>query len=128
MTKLTTKEKEALIWTTSEIMDRARQTPAESTDPIYILKAAGHKPNEYYKACERLEVGIFAGVLEGPFGALESLILKICIENTTWINQYRTGDATADDPVAINEALATLRSLAAKLEAFGIEIAHIPFD
>ena len=128
MTEINQKEKEALIWTLAEVLDRATQTPAERTDPIYILRSAGHKPKDFRKAAERIEKQVYAGKLEAPFSPVEMLILKICVEQSSWINQYRTGGPTAGNKALIDEALATLRSLAAKFEALGIEIVHIPFD
>lgn len=128
MTPLYQKEKEALLWMLAEIAYRVTQKVSSPTEAVFILKAAGHKPKDIAKAVERVETQVFAGALTAPFSPLELLILQTCVEQSTWINQYRNGGATAGNQGFIDEALSALRTLAAKLEGFGIEITHIPFD
>lgn len=125
---ITIKEAEAIMWGLAEIGDRPRRMAGDSTDPLRHLLDAGYSRSLISSTCIEMEVMCYTKFLSPPFTDLEAMILRLCIENTSWINAYRVNDPTKDSPAHIDEALATLRSLAAKLEAYGIEINHIPFN
>lgn len=125
---LSTKESEAFMWGLAQIGDYVTRITADPADPLFILLAAGWPRRAIANACEELMPVVCAGSLTDELSPLERAILRLCVENTTWIDCYRTHEITADNPVLIEEALSTLRSLAAKLELLGIEVNHIPFD
>lgn len=123
---LTSKESEALLWGLAQIGDHVQRTPVGSDDPLFILLEDGWPRRAIARACEELSPVAVGNWLAGGWSELEQTILRLCVENTTWITIYRTHDITAGDSVMIEEALATLRSLAAKLDSFGIEVNYIP--
>lgn len=125
---LSTKESEAFMWGLAQIGDYVSRITDDAADPLFILLAAGWSRRSIADACEELMPVVCTGSLTSELSPLERTILRLCVENTTWIDCYRTHEITADNPVLIEEALSTLRSLAAKLEQLGIEVNHIPFD
>lgn len=125
---LSTKESEAFMWGLAQIGDYVTRIPTDASDPLFILLAAGWPRRAIANACEELMPVVCAGSLTSELSPLERTILRLCVENTTWIDCYRTHEITADNPVLIEEALSTLRSLAAKLEQLGIEVNYIPYD
>lgn len=124
---LAEKEGEALMWGLAQIGDYLNRRPNQPNDPLFILLNEGWSRKAIGEACERLFEVAYGDWLSEPWTDLERSILRCCIENTTWIETYRTHQPTAGNSAEITRALETLRSLATKLDAFGIEIAHIPF-
>ena len=61
--------------------------------------------------------------LSDPMTPLQKSILRVCVENTTWIDQN-----LRVLPHMVKEANAALISLAQKLEAFDIHVNHISAD
>lgn len=122
---LTSKESEGLLWGLAQIGDYINREVSDPTDPLFILLADGWQRRAIARACDDLSPVAVGNWLAGDWSALEQAILRLCVENTSWIEIYRTHDITADNPIMIEEALAALRSLARKLDAFGVEINHI---
>lgn len=126
---LSKKEAEAIVWVLAEIIDASEDyIPGRPTEPLAVIYDAGFPPWPTREAAEKLEKMVFTGEIKGPLSPLDCLILRTCVENSTWIEGYRTREPTAHSSAHINEALATLRDLAAKLEDFGIEVSRIPFE
>lgn len=125
---LTLKESEALLWGFAMMGDYAHEPPDDETDPVYLLLKAGYRPEQFEAACKRLRPMALDDYLREPFSDLEKMILRLAVENTSWITTYRTHAPTRDSPMLIREALTALRTLAAKLEDFGIEVNYIPND
>lgn len=119
---LTSKESEALLWGLGQIGDYVNREVTDRADPLFILLADGWTRRAIARACDELSPVAVGNWLAGEWSELESTILRLCVENTSWIAVYRTHDLTAGDPTQINQALAALRSLAVKLDKFGIEI------
>lgn len=125
---LSPKEGEAIMWGCAQIGDYIGQDVGDPTDPRFILLNAGWSREAIKTACEGLEE-VACGTTLGPaYTPLEQAILRCCVENTSWIDAYRSNEPTKNSPACINQALAALRSLAGKLETLGIDINHIPFN
>lgn len=122
---LTAKEAEALMWASAEMVDLV--DPSESRAVAEMLNR-GWPHASIRKAGTELENIAAVRVLPATIGMAVRDALIVAVENTTWIECYRTADQTKDSPGHINEALVTLRSLATKLDTLGIEINHIPYD
>lgn len=122
------KEGEAIMWCLGQIVNWPEREPEGPYDPLFVLLARGfNRAAIMDTGCEMYSIA-YDHQLAEPLTALEKAILKVCVENTTWIDVYRRGEPTADNPAAINEALRTLRELSVKLEGFGIEIDRIPYE
>ena len=118
---ITAKEGEAVMWCLGQIVNFPDRELLSETDPLRILIEEGFSRAEIMKAGEAMFDVAYGDWLSDPMTPLEKSILRVCVENTTWISQY-----VRDLPGMIGEAKAALRSLARKLEAFGIEVSHIP--
>lgn len=125
---LTQKEAEAVLWGVAQIGDRPNRKTEGDSDPLYILLDSGYTRREIVQACKEIEVVCYRRFVDEPLDPIEQDILRLCVENTSWIDAYRRNEPTRNSPAHIEEALATLRGLAAKLEDFDIEVSHIPFD
>lgn len=125
---LNRKEAEALAWGLAGIGDFIDRRIESPTDPLAILINLGYSRDQIGEAVEGLWEVAYGDWLAGGWTDLEKAILRCCIENTDWIGVYRTSEPTKSSPGHIEEALAALRSLAAKFEHFGIEVNHLPFD
>lgn len=117
--RLETKELEALMWCLGEIADRPDRVPEDPTDPLAVLLAAGWPRDDIMEAATRLLEDVYMFHLGEPFEDIEREILRVCIENGSWVHAYiKLGPAggTAED------CRRALRELAKKLEEnFGIE-------
>lgn len=122
------KEAEALMWVAGQIGNWPERKPKDDRDPLAVLLAAGYNRSAIMEAVGAIEQIAYNKLISEPLTALERDMLRVCIENTSWIETYRTHEPTAHVPALIEEALAALRSLAKKLDRFGIEITHIPFN
>lgn len=125
---ITDKEGEALMWGLAQIGDYLDRTPTEASDPLYILLHAGYTRPQIKMGVEGLWEVAYGKYLGGGWTELEKTILRLCVENTSWITTYRTTAPTRDNPGFINEALGALRSLAAKFDKLGVEINHLPYE
>lgn len=125
---LTKKEGEAICWGLARIGDFIEREPDGPTDPLAILLTLGYSRPIIAKAVEGLWEVAYGDTLTGDLTELEGHILRLCVENTDWITVYRTSASTKYSKPHIEEALAALRSLAAKFDELGIEVNYIPFE
>lgn len=124
---ITDKEAEALMWGLAQIGDHAhRKNVTDPSDPLFILLEAGHEPKAIQARCEEMFAHAYTNCLTDPFTDLERLILRLCVENSSWVWHYK--EHLPEKPTMAREARAALRSLAEKLEIFGIEINILPTD
>lgn len=120
---LTGKEGEALMFALTFVVDIPNRTPEEQNDPLAILFAEGFGRREIMACGPRLYDFCFGDYIEEPLSDVEKAILRVCVENTTWLQPY-----IDLKPEMVGVAKRTLRDLAAKLETLGIEVNHIPND
>lgn len=125
---LTKKEAEAICWGLARIGDFIDREPDGPTDPLAILLTLGYSRPIITKAIEGLWEVAYGDTLTDDLTELERHIFRLCVENTDWITVYRTAAPTKDSPPHIDEALAALRSLAAKFDKLGIEVNYLPFE
>lgn len=124
---ITDKEAEALMWGFAQIGDHAFRTGVtDKADPLFILLEAGYQPQAIHEACEEMFPIVFTNCLAGPFTELETMILRLSVENSSWIFHYQLH--FPESKGMISEARAALRTLAAKLELIGIDINILPTD
>lgn len=123
---ITDKESEALMWGLAQIGDHLDRRPTDPSDPLRIALDAGYSRKAIALTCAGLFAQVYTDWLTGPFGDLDKLLLRLCVENTTWVTTYRTTEPTRSSPPLISEAMEALRTLSKKLEAFDIEVNHIP--
>jgi hypothetical protein len=97
--------------------------PEQQNDPLAALLAEGFDRKEIMAAGPRLYEFCFGDFIAEPLSEVEKAILRVCVENTTWLQPY-----IDLKPEMVGIAKKTLRDLAAKLETFGIEVNHIPND
>lgn len=120
---LTVKEGEAIMWCLGQIANYPDRPALSSSDPLAVLFAEGHERAEVMAAANAMFEMAYGDWLVDPTTALERSILRVCVENTTWITAY-----VQDLPGQVPEAKATLRNLAGKLELVGVEVNYIPAD
>lgn len=124
---ITDKEAEGLMWGFAQIGDHAfREAVTDPSDPLFILLKAGYAPAAIQACCEGLFEYAFANCLTDPFTTLEKLILRLSVENSSWVYHYQLH--MPEEKVMIEQARAALRSLAHKLELFEIHINYLPTD
>jgi hypothetical protein len=124
---ITDKEAEALMWGFAQIGDHAfREGVDDPSDPLFILLEAGYQPAAINACCEGMFEYAYANCLSDPFTDLERLILRLSVENSSWVYHYQIH--MPEELAMIKEARAALRSLAAKLEFFDIQINIMPTD
>jgi len=124
---ITNKEAEALMWGFAQIGDHAtREGVTDKSDPLFILLDLGYEPQAITDCCESMFEYAYANCLSDPFTPLEMLILRLSVENSSWVYHYQFH--FPEEKLMIKEARAALRTLAEKLELFGIEVNHIPED
>lgn len=114
------------MWGIAQIGDKVCRKTDDPSDPLFILLADGWTRRAIGLACDGLMPVAIGNWLAGEWTELERTILRLCVENTSWIDAYRNHHPTAGDTTMINEALTALRTLAAKLDSFGIEVNYIP--
>ena len=124
---ITDKEAEGLMWGFAQIGDHAYRTDVtDPADPLYILLKEGYQPDAINACCEGMFEYAYANCLTDPFTDLERLILRLSVENSSWVYHYQLH--MPDETGMIKEARAALRSLAEKLEFFDIHINILPTD
>ena len=124
---ITDKEAEALMWGFAQIGDHAfRENVTDPADPLFILLKEGYQPEAIHKCCEGMFEYAYANCLTDPFTELEKLILRLSVENSSWVYHYQLH--MPEETAMIKEARAALRSLAEKLEFFDIHINILPTD
>lgn len=124
---ITDKEAEALMWGFAQIGDHAfREDVTDPADPLFILLKEGYKPQVIQDCCEGLFPYAYVNCLSDPFTELEALILRLAVENSSWVYHYQYH--FPEEKRMITEARAALRTLAEKLDLFGIEINILPTD
>lgn len=121
------KEAEGLMWGFAQIGDHAdRVGVTDPADPLFILLQAGYQPDAIKECCEGLFEFAYANCLSDPFTELERLILRLSVENSSWVYHYQLH--FPEHTTMIRDARAALRSLAQKLDLFGIEVNFLPQD
>lgn len=120
---LTEKEGEAIMWGLGQIVNYPSRRPRSDTDPLSVLLNEGFRREAIMTTGNDLFQLAYGDCIQEPLSELERAILRVCVENTTWVEQY-----IEHRPQQAEEARATLRSLATKLETLGIEVNHIPND
>lgn len=127
---LTAKEAEAIMWTIGQVTNFPDRPTTGDRDPLYVLFDMGFARADIMPTALAMQKWCFRDLaaIVKPVSVLQAAILRVCVENTTWITPYRTMEPTRGNPDMIEEALRTLRGLAVKLESLGIEITHIPND
>jgi len=120
---LTAKEGEAIMWCLGQIANYPDRPVLSETDPLGILLNEGFSRAGIMDTANGLFEVAYGDWLSDPLTPLQKSILRVCVENTTWVTSYVEGM-----PSLAGDARATLRSLAAKLEAFDIEVSYIPAD
>jgi hypothetical protein len=117
------REGEAIMWALGQIVNEPEREAYGPTDPLRVLLDAGHKRSEIMKVGEALFQFAYDDWITGPLTDVQRDILRVCVENSTFLIAYRQ-----NFPGLLQEAEKALRTLAVKLEAFGIEVSHIPDD
>lgn len=121
------KEAEGLMWGFAQIGDHAfRENVTDPSDPLCILLEAGYQPQAIHECCEAMFEFAYANCLTDPFTDLERMILRLSVENSSWVYHYQLH--FPEQRVLIRQAREALRTLAEKLELFGIEVNYLPQD
>jgi hypothetical protein len=120
---LADKEPEALLWGLSQLTDVPNREPRGPADPFSVLFSEGFERKAIVTAATALHEFAYDGHIIEPLTDLDKAILRVCVENSTWLYPY--GEFR---PEYVPIAKKTLRDLAAKLEMFGIEVNHLPND
>lgn len=115
------KEGEALLWGLSIIGDLPERDIEGPQDPLGVLLREGYSRNALAERCQALTEFAYGDCIVGPLIDIDRSILRVCVENTTWLEPYRDYY-----PEMLGTAKATLRSFAAQLETLDIEVSHIP--
>lgn len=129
MTEIAITEKmgEAIMWGLAQIGDQPRRQTKEPSDPLFILLQKYDRSDIIHTVTEFWNVA-YGDVISEPLTDLQKDILRVCIENTTWLQSYRDNPIIPDPEPMVREGKAALRELASRLEVFGIEVSHIPDD
>lgn len=120
---ITPKEVEAIMWGLAQIGDVPDRGTDGPADPLFILLQRGHRRPDIVTTCAWFFDHLEGHVLKGPYTQLQADILGLCVSNTSWLDSY---DRASLSRAMKTEATAALRSLAYKVETFGIEVSHIP--
>lgn len=117
------KETEILLWSIAEIGDVPSRVPEDPSDPLAVLLAAGHARTDILRACAELENSLDSGTITEPLTSIDRDLLRVCIENSSLLEPYRTEKKGL---AAENEVKSALRRFATRLEFLGVEINHLP--
>jgi hypothetical protein len=117
------REGEAIMWCLGQIVNEPEREPLGPTDPLQVLLDAGHARADIMRVGDASFQFAYDDWITGPLTSLQKDILRVCVENTTFLIAYRM-----NFPGLHGEAAKALRTLAVKLEAFDIEVSHIPDD
>ena len=120
---LAQKEGEAIMWCLGQIANYPDREVYSETDPLGVLLNEGFARDEIINTANAMFDIAYGDWISDPMTALQKTILRVSVENTTWIGEY-----LITLPHMIGEAKAALRSLATKLDAFDIHVNHIPAD
>ncbi len=121
------KEAEGLMWGFAQIGDYAdREGVTDPSDPLVPLLKAGYQPQAIHECCEALFEFAYMKCLTDPFTDLEKMILRLSVENSSWVYHYQLH--FPEETVMIRQSREALRTLAVKLELFGIEVNYLPQD
>jgi hypothetical protein len=120
---MTAREGECIMWMLSLLVDYPDRTPESETDALFVLLKEGFKQPEIVRVADSMFELAYGNWLHDSLTDLEKAILRVSVENTTWLMTYRE-----KLPHLVTEAQKTLRSLATKFEAIGIDVNHIPND
>lgn len=120
---ITPKEAEAIVWGLGQIVNDPDRGVLSKADPLGILLNEGFDRAAIMKSGNELMEVVYTKWLTDPMTPLEKALLRVSIENSTWLEPY-----IEEMPSYVGEARAALRSLAGKLEAFDIYVNHIPND
>lgn len=123
---LSEKDREIIAWGLGQIVNYPDRADTGPGDPLYVLLAAGHPRDSIMTTAEAMFELAYGWTLTDALTALERDILRVCVENTSWVTAYVECEPTANDPRAIDESRGHLRSLAAKLDELGIEVNFMP--
>ena len=111
------------MWGLGQVVNYPDRAVLSETDPLGILLDEGFSREAIMKTGNDMFQVAHGDWLSDPLSNLEKAILRVCVENSTWVTCY-----VEHSPSIAGQAKATLRSLAAKLEAFDIEVNFIPAD
>lgn len=117
------KETEILLWSIAEIGDVPTRVPDDPSDPLAVLLAAGHARADILRACAELEKSLYSGAIAEPTNSINRDLLRVCIENSSLLEPYRTGKKGLAAETEVKHAL---RRFAKRLEFLGVEINHLP--
>ena len=120
---LTQKEGEAIMWCLGQIVNYPDRELQSETDPLRVLIEEGFSREDIMETGNAMFEIACGDWLSDPMMPLQKSILRVCVENTTWIGEY-----LLVLPHMVKEANAALISLAHKFEAFDIHVNHIPVD
>ncbi len=122
------KELEAIMWTVAVVGDLTDREPDHPTDPLWELLQ--HYSRETVMAdCDEIWPILHGEpMLPRPTTPVRRDLLRLCVEKSLWIIPYVNAERTPYNQMMLLEARSALRTLAAKLELFGIEISHIPYE
>ena len=122
---ITVKMGEAIMWTLAEIGDRPDRVPTDPTDPLLILLSK-YDRSDIMKTVEGMWDMAYGDWISEPLTDVQKDVLRVSVENTSWITAYYENHLVTDKAAYTNEARTVLRELALRLEAFGIEVNFIP--
>lgn len=122
---LSVKEVECIMWCIGYIGDIPNRPSNGPDDPLTLLQQT-YSTRDIVKACRQIESRFGCWVYTLPTGLqkIEQDILRLCVENTRWIEVYK--DALPHRPDMKKEAHDTLLSLARKFDEIGIEVNYMP--
>ncbi len=123
--ELTSEETVCVFWGLHDAADRPDRLVRGPTDPLAILLAEGFTRAQIVEGAMGIEDGIEEGAryITPPLSDVQKSILRLCCENTTWIEQYRPAGLSEERRRAAHD---TIRTLALKLNEIGIEVNFMP--
>ncbi|ARK07512.1 hypothetical protein LAV_00137 [Sphingobium phage Lacusarx] len=122
---ITQKMGEAIMWTLAEIGDRPDRIPTDPTDPLLILLSK-YDRSDIMATVEGMWEMAYGDWISEPLTDLQKDVLRVSVEQTSWITAYYENELIADKEAYAREARSVLRDLASRLENLGIEVNHIP--
>lgn len=122
--ELTPKETACILWGIAEMGDFPKRAIRGPLDPLHLLDLK-YTRAQVVAGCLFIENGIQenARFVTEPLSEVEKDILRLCCENSSWLDSYDRVGAPAE---ARKEAHDAIRTLAYKLETLGIEVNHMP--
>lgn len=120
------KDREIIAWGLGQIVNYPDRAPEGPGDPLFVLLDMNYPRAVIMPTAEAMFELAYGWTLTDALTALERDILRVCVENSSWVTAYIECGPTADDPSAAAASRGHLRSLAAKLDQLGIEINFMP--